>query len=256
MALRRHIGLWSRIALLSLAGALATGPAAAEAEPPGALCERAVEHGARTVGVPREVLHAIALTETGRWQNGRFRPWPWAINREGKGFWFASREEALAFAKTSVEARRRSFDLGCFQINFHWHGHRFTSLEDMVDPKIGAVYAARFLRELYGEFGSWTAAAGAYHSRTPEHARRYRANFERILSRLGGAGALVLAEAQVEPQAPKSVPPVRRITAPRIITIVPLDTDEPDADEAARAPGIVRIVLDDLETPLPAGRRL
>ena len=46
--------------------------------------------------MPQAVLHAIALTETGRPDGGRLRPYPWAINREGKGHWFASREEALA----------------------------------------------------------------------------------------------------------------------------------------------------------------
>ena len=53
------------------------------------------------------MLHAISLTETGRPQDGRLRPWPWAINREGKGFWFENRDEALAFAKASVAAGRR-----------------------------------------------------------------------------------------------------------------------------------------------------
>ena len=99
--------------------------------------------------MPQDVLHAISLTETGRPANGRLRPWPWAINREGKGFWFKNRDEALAFAKASVAAGRRSFDVGCFQINYHWHGMNFASLEAMFDPDTGADYAARFLQSLY-----------------------------------------------------------------------------------------------------------
>ena len=117
--------------------------------------------------MPQGVLHAISLTETGRAQGGRLRPWPWAINREGKGYWFANREEALAFAKASLAAGRTSFDVGCFQINYYWHGHNFPSLEAMFDPDTGADYAAQFLRSLYAERGDWSAAAGAYHSQTP-----------------------------------------------------------------------------------------
>ena len=152
--------------------------------------------------MPQEVLHAISLTETGRPDGGRLRPWPWAINREGQGHWFKSRDEAFAFAQASLAAGRRSFDVGCFQINYHWHGHNFPSLEAMFDPEVGATYAARFLMSLYLERGSWLAAAGAYHSQTPARASVYRARFERILAGLGGNADLMPAAAASPPRRP------------------------------------------------------
>jgi hypothetical protein len=167
-----------------------TGPQADEAA---ALCERAIVNGARRAGVPEGVLHAIALTETGRNMGGEMRPWPWAINREGEGHWFATRDEALRFAKASVAAGRTSFDVGCFQVNYRWHGDAFPSLEAMFDMETSGTYAAQFLRNLHGELGDWSAAAGAYHSRTPEFAQRYRARFDRIYANLGGAPLVVAA---------------------------------------------------------------
>jgi hypothetical protein len=149
-----------------------------------ALCERAIVNGARRTGVPVPVLHAIALTETGRKSNGRVRPYPWAINREGKGHWFKTREEALAFAEDSLRQGRRSFDVGCVQINYRWHGHAFPSLDAMFDPEWTATYAGQFLRTLYEDRGDWSAAAGAYHSLTPELAQIYRARFDRLLAGL------------------------------------------------------------------------
>jgi len=149
-----------------------------------ALCERAILNGARRGGVPPEVLHAIALTETGRKDGGRIRPYPWAVNREGKGHWFDTREEALRFAQASLEAGRPSFDVGCVQINYRWHGQAFPSLEAMFDPEWTATYAAQFLRTLYEERGSWSEAAGAYHSLTPDLARIYRERFDRLLAGL------------------------------------------------------------------------
>ena len=143
----------------------------------------------------------MALTETGRNRNGRMRPYPWAVNREGKGFWFKSREEALAFAKASVAAGRPSFDVGCVQINYRWHRHAFPSLEDMFDPEWTATYAAQFLRTLYEERGSWSAAAGAYHSLTPDLAQVYRARFDRLLAGLE-PGTLTEAEALVAAATP------------------------------------------------------
>ena len=54
------------------------------------------------------------------------------------------------------------------QINYRWHGRAFPSLDAMFDPEYTATYAAQFLRTLYEERGSWSAAAGAYHSLSPE----------------------------------------------------------------------------------------
>lgn len=165
---------------IPLALALAL-PAAAQ-EDPSDLCERAIVNGARRGGVPVEVLHAVALNETGRKDAGKLRAWPWAINREGKGYWFESYEEALAFARQSVAEGRTSFDVGCVQINYRWHGRAFPSLEAMFDPEWTATYAAQFLRTLYEERGDWSAAAGAYHSLTPELAQKYAARFDTMLA--------------------------------------------------------------------------
>ncbi len=233
--MQSRFGPWPALVLL-LSVLFAAAPAGAESMEAGAqTCERAIVAGARREGIPEGVLHAISLTETGRAQGGRLRPWPWAINREGKGFWFASRDEALAFAKASVAAGRHSFDVGCFQINYHWHGHNFPSLESMFDPDTGADYAARFLRSLYQERGNWSAAAGAYHSQTPARAGIYRARFDRILAGLGGAPLTVAAaepEAQAEPAVPRKSR-TRMSRGPKIISVKPRLPVSAPSQEAA-----------------------
>ena len=191
-----------RLGLAVAVALLAAGVGArAETADPSDLCETAIVKAARRGGVPQEVLHAVALTETGRKQDGRLRAWPWAINREGKGHWFETYEEALAFAKASLAEGRPSFDVGCVQINYRWHGHAFPSIEAMFDPEWTATYAAQFLRTLYEERGSWSAAAGAYHSLTPDLAQTYRQRFDRLLAGLV-PGALTGAEALVAEAAP------------------------------------------------------
>ena len=216
--------------LVCLAAFAMTAVASAQGAPGGpaaerdaARCEQAVLVGARRGGAPADVLHAIALTETGRALGGRLRPWPWAINREGVGHWFATRDEALAFARASVAAGRRSFDVGCFQINYHWHGHAFESLEAMFDPEVAATYAAQFLRSLREELGGWSPAAGAYHSRTPAFAARYRARFDRIHASLGGSTLVAEALEPLQPAPAEDVAPRRsrtRLTArPKVVTI-------------------------------------
>lgn len=193
----RHL----RFMPLVLAAFLALPPAVSASgfERTAALCDAAAQRAARAEGVPLDVLRAITRVETGRMRDGRRMPWPWAVNLEGKGFWFDSEAQAMAYVARVFEAGARSFDIGCFQINYRWHGHRFSSLDAMFDPNQNAAYAARFLRELYAEYGSWTAAAGAYHSRTATLATAYARRFESVLAALEDRPSVQLADAQPNP---------------------------------------------------------
>ncbi len=182
------VGPWiQRLRMSVLAIGLGVSAGAAWAAPdPAALCEAAAHRAAQATGVPVAVLLAVALTESGRSRAGRFRPWPWTLNIEGAGMYFDTRAEALARAEQARAAGRVSFDSGCFQINYRWHGEAFESLDAMIDPDRNARYAAEFLGALYQESGDWTVAAGHYHSRTPVHAARYREIFTRHYARLDG----------------------------------------------------------------------
>lgn len=150
------------------------------------LCDRAAIRASRDKGVPLDVLRAISRSETGRPVKSGLQPWPWTVNMEGAGHWFATLDEARAFVFLHFKNGARSFDVGCFQINYKWHGVAFRSIDDMFDPVLNAQYAAEFLIDLYQEFGSWADAAGAYHSRTPEFAKKYTARFDRIRAGLSG----------------------------------------------------------------------
>ena len=163
------------------------GAALTEADP-SAICEQAAIAASQAEGVPLSVLTAISLNETGRKRGGAFRPWPWTVNMEGKGEWFETNDQALQFATEAFNRGARSFDVGCFQINYKWHGQHFASIKEMFDPLTNALYAARLLKELYAEKGSWELAAGAYHSRTPKFAERYAARFARFRNGLIGGG--------------------------------------------------------------------
>lgn len=175
---------------ITIAGALFlvfAGPAGASADRLGiaGICEGAALVASRESGVPLDVLRAISLTETGRRGAAGFLPWPWTVNMEGAGKWFDSAEAALDYVNRNFARGARSFDVGCFQLNYRWHGKAFASIEDMFDPVANARYAARFLRDLHTELGDWTRAAGAYHSRTPKYATKYAARFDRIREGLG-----------------------------------------------------------------------
>ncbi|MHA1127467.1 MAG: transglycosylase SLT domain-containing protein [Alphaproteobacteria bacterium] len=159
-------------------------PTLALAEGEADLCNAAAINAANNGAMPPDVLLALTLVETGRSRNGTFLPWPWTVNMEGKGYWFDTRTEAVAFVTQSYATGARSFDIGCFQINHRWHGEAFTSFNQMFDPLDNATYAAKFMTSLFKEGGSWSWAAGAYHSRTVNLAAKYRARFDRIIAKL------------------------------------------------------------------------
>lgn len=164
----------------------------AQAEPSRAsntpVCDVAAARAAQESDVPLPVLLALTRTETGRDRGGHLVPWPWAVNMEGSGRWFETREQARAHVARHHARGARSFDVGCFQINFKWHGDAFDSIDTMFDPVANARYAAAFMTNLHAELGNWSDAAGAYHSRTPALAARYRARFDRILAGLPATG--------------------------------------------------------------------
>ena len=165
-----------------------TAPAQSQTRRIAQICDDAAGVASRETGVPLQVLLAITRTETGRSREGVVTPWPWTVNMEGRGVWFDTESEALSFVFDHFKTGARSFDVGCFQINYKWHGAQFASIEQMFEPLANARYAASFLKSLFGESGDWSRAAGAFHSRTPVYAERYIARFNTVFAELGPPG--------------------------------------------------------------------
>ena len=59
------------------------------------------------------------------------------------------------------------------QINYRWHGHNFTSTEEMLDVNWNVRYAASLIAGLYKNHGSWQAAVRHYHSYEPKFYKLY-----------------------------------------------------------------------------------
>ena len=122
-----------------------------------------------------QLMAAIARVESGRPDApGVIHPWPWTINAEGAGQYFATKDAALAAVRALQARSVRSIDVGCMQVNLHHHPTAFATLEQAFDPATNAAYAARFLNALYARTGDWTRATAQYHSATPELGEAYQ----------------------------------------------------------------------------------
>lgn len=140
------------------------------------LCQAATAEAELSTGVPNQLLDAISRVESGRFDSEArgVRAWPWTINAQGQGHFYASKEEAVAAARAFQAAGVRSFDVGCMQINLMFHPDGFANLEAAFDPHTNAVFAAHFLTDLFHQTGSWPHAAAAYHSQTPNLGSDYQ----------------------------------------------------------------------------------
>ena len=186
MTRSRTLALWITLPLLLAAMSVPANARKGTGFSGADQCRRAAEAASRQTGVPLAVLLALTLTETGRSQGGELQPWPWALNQGGKGLWFETKDEALSYLATAVGQGVGNIDVGCFQLNYRWHGDAFASLEQMMDPQANALYAARLMSRHAAERGDWVSAAGAYHSLTPDKARIYLARFSPIYAALTG----------------------------------------------------------------------
>lgn len=165
--------IFKRLWLMSLVMTAVAAPASAQ---PTGLCAAAVAGAEAAEAIPRGLLAAIARVESGRFVSGGVaQPWPWTINAEGKGRYFDSKDEAMAETGRLLGRRVGLVDVGCMGVNLYHHPTAFRSLQDAFEPGRNAAYAARFLRALYRETGSWTAAVGRYHSGDPARAAAYTA---------------------------------------------------------------------------------
>ncbi|MED7666712.1 lytic transglycosylase domain-containing protein [Pseudomonas moraviensis subsp. stanleyae] len=146
----------------------------------------AYQLAANDAGIPSSVLFAIALQESGTHLRGRLLPWPWTLNIAGSPYRFATRQaacHALLQALARHDAKR--IDVGLGQTNLGFHGQRFASPCEALDPYRNLAVTAALLQEHHATSGDWVSAAGRYHrpaGGTP--AARYRAGFSRQLERV------------------------------------------------------------------------
>lgn len=196
-------------ASLVFGGALAT---AAPVVPLDAwrVCSQAIATTEQMQEIPRHLLSAIALAESGRKHpSSRKRvPWPWTVMAEGQGRYLATKQVAVDEVLQLQARGVDNIDVGCMQVNLYHHPNAFASLDEAFDPASNVAYAGRFLRSLFADTGAWEEAAGRYHSATPVLKESYRDKVVQIWDReqrLASAGVGLVGPASLGPAAGESL---------------------------------------------------
>lgn len=147
------------------------------------VCEREMVGAAAANDVPLGMLYAIGVTESGR--EGSLQPY--ALNIEGRAVYKASKADAMRSFQEAQRSGAKLIDVGCMQINHHFHAQSFSSLEDMFDPAKNVAYAAHFLSELKKREGSWTMAIARYHA-GPDNVSAQKGYVCRVIGNMVSAG--------------------------------------------------------------------
>jgi soluble lytic murein transglycosylase-like protein len=159
MATMQTIRALALIAAAAFSSEACARSAASSIAPPGP-CERQMIRASKQHNVPVNVLYAVGLTETGRKQALQ----PYAMNIEGAAVFPSDLNEALKRFRAARARGAKLIDIGCMQINYHYHASAFGDVTSMFDPARNVDYAARFLKTLRAREGNWTMAVARYHA--------------------------------------------------------------------------------------------
>ncbi len=139
-------------------------------------CRAATENTEESLRLPKRLLNAISLAETGRWHKKRREiiAWPWTVYSEGRGRYLPSKKAAIAEVRKLQKKGVKNIDVGCMQVNLYWHPKAFSSLEEAFDPATNTGYAGSLLKKLRNKSRSWNIAVAHYHSQTPKYNVPYK----------------------------------------------------------------------------------
>jgi hypothetical protein len=191
--------------------------ASSSGESPWAFCERATVFVEAVQKMPRALLFSVAMAESGRFnpEMRATRPWPWTINAEGQSFYFKTKKDAVAATRRLLKDGVRSIDVGCMQINLHYHPDAFANLNEAFEPVTNVTYGANFLKNLHERTQSWPEAIATYHSQSKTRNRPY---FARVIgiwtdehARIASLARALKAEAIAQAESPQRETPVATV---------------------------------------------
>ncbi|MDR3520504.1 MAG: transglycosylase SLT domain-containing protein [Acidocella sp.] len=203
---------------------------------PASSCAAAGNAAETAATLPANILVSIGMVESGRVDalTGHVAPWPWTVNIDGAGHYFASKQDAIAFTRLAQSSGANDIDVGCFQVSLKYHPDAFPDLDTAFDPAANATYAAGYLSQLKAQTGSWNTAIADYHSAVPDLGLPYQ---RRVLAAWHGIGNIPSAINDINIDAPDPVV-IMQAPAARLVRVI---TMESLAAEQSR-PGMPRVI--------------
>ena len=186
------------------------------------------------LNVPLPLLRAIARVESDQHS--------FALNIEGKSFFFATKAEAITAARRALAAGK-SFDSGIMQVNSQWLARFNISLATVFDPAANIWLGAWILRQNIKQHGNLKTAVAHYHSPDAERGNRYALKVSAALAKEIGQEPEPQPEIDVAASAsvitPQQPQPTQRFAQRQAAQ---QSKEKIETDQAATAPLVTRSV--------------
>jgi len=169
-------------------------------------CTEHVLEAEQELSIPRGLLLSIALVESG--QDGV--PHPYAMNLDGKTVYSDSADDARARLLDSKGRPRSNTTVGCMQLSVQHHRSNFRPVERILDPSANVWYAARYLKRLRADSGSWAVAVARYNGGSRSQQRDYACKIHQHLESLDRDTAVLLDGNRCGQQASPAIAPETR----------------------------------------------
>ena len=132
------------------------------------LCLKSITFFERYYKIPKNLLYAITIAESGK-QNAKYNtllPWPWVLNINGTPHYLQSQEEMFSLLQTKIQSGMTNIDVGCGQVNWKHHQNHFKHPKHICNPYYNVAYSAYLLSKHYNQTRNWNKAIAYYHSQT------------------------------------------------------------------------------------------
>lgn len=162
----------------------------------------------RKYDLPQGLLLSIALVESG--MGGK--PQPYALNLQGKSLMPQTISEARTHLRDGAGRLRKNTMVGCMQISLSHHKDQFKPVDRILDPRSNVFYAARYLKRLHAETGSWKQAVARYQGGTRQQRMSYlcRIHDNLVALRASGVDELNAVHCAQSDSPPSIAPETRR----------------------------------------------
>ena len=129
-------------------------------------CKECIIKHEKQNGIEPGLLEAIVQIES------KYNPY--AVNACGRAHQFSSAAEAARFVQDKQKQGYQNISVGIAQLHVPSHRSKFSNSEKMLSVEDNLACAAKLLKRLKQQTGSWEGAVKRYHSPDPEASERYR----------------------------------------------------------------------------------
>ena len=107
------------------------------------------------MNIPENLLLSIALTGLAERLKESFFHGHGQSTQKVKDIFLKNKQQLISQAKNNLKNKIKNFDLGCMQINYYYHGHKFKNIAQMIEPEINVRWAGNFLLSLKDKHKTW-----------------------------------------------------------------------------------------------------